>query len=150
MNGFIFDLLRSKIYSDPIGSICREVTCNARDSMREAGKANIPIEITLPTYLSPMLHIKDNGVGISPDRMENIFVKYASSTKRNDNTQTGAFGIGAKTPFAYSDTFSIVTNFNSIKYTYSAFIDETKVGKIALIDKIPTDDINRNNYNYSN
>ena len=107
-NHFIFDLLRSKIYENPIKAICREVSCNARDANRSVGKGDVPIEITVPSYNNLSLIIKDCGPGISPYLIENIFIKYAASTKRDDNTQTGGFGLGAKTPFAYTDSFTIV------------------------------------------
>lgn len=138
----IFDILRSKLYSDPLGAVCREITSNARDSHIEANKPSCPIEIILPNKISPSLIIKDFGVGISPDRAENIFVQYGKSTKRNDNTQTGGFGMGCKCPFAITDSFSIVTVFNGIKYSYSAVIDETKVGALLLLDKRATDESN--------
>lgn len=138
----ILDILRNRMYSDPIAAICREVACNARDSHREAGKPELPIHIQLPTFLAPQFIVKDFGVGISPERMVNIFIKYAASTKRSDNNQTGGFGLGAKTPFAYSDSFSIVTVFNGIKYHYTCLIDETRVGKIALLNKENTDECN--------
>jgi hypothetical protein len=138
----IFDILRSKMYSNPILSICREISCNARDAHREVGKFDLPIEIYLPTSFDPYFKVKDFGPGISPDRMYNIFINYASSTKTNDNIQTGGFGLGAKTPFSYSDNFSIITNFNGIKYNYAAIIDETKVGKIILLSQSPTSDPN--------
>lgn len=131
--GMIFDILRSKLYSNPILAICREISCNARDSHREAGIENEPIVIYLPTYLEPYYKIQDFGVGISPERIESIFINYAASTKRDDNIQTGGFGIGSKTPFSYSDSFNITTIFNGIKYQYSCFIDETKIGKLALL-----------------
>jgi len=131
--GMIFDILRNKMYSDPILAICREISCNARDAHIEVGKNNVPIEITLPNGLEPFYKIKDWGPGISPDRMSNIFIKYTASTKRNDNLQTGGFGLGAKTPFSYSDTFTITTVHNKIKYNYACFIDETKVGKLILM-----------------
>lgn len=136
--GMIFDILRSKMYSNPILAICREISCNARDAHREVGKEDVPIEISLPNSLAPYFKIKDFGPGISPDRMSNVFIKYTASTKRNDNIQTGGFGLGAKTPFSYSDTFSIVTNVDGKQYNYSCFIDETKVGKLALVWEIET------------
>lgn len=138
----IFDILRSKLYSDPVGAVCREISCNARDSHIEANKADVPIEIVLPNKLSKSLIIKDFGVGISPDRAENIFIQYGKSTKRNDNTQTGGFGMGCKCPFSITDTFGIVTVFNGIKYSYSAVIDETKVGALFLLNKENTDESN--------
>jgi hypothetical protein len=139
---FIFDILRSKMYSDPIGSICREVSCNARDAMREAGRAEIPIKITLPTTLEPYFKVEDTGIGISPDRIENIFIKYGISSKRDTNELSGAFGLGSKVPFSYSDSFNIITIFDKIKYNYSCYIDETKVGKLALLFQEPTTERN--------
>lgn len=140
--GMIFDILRSKMYSNPILAICREISCNARDAHREVGKENTPIQIHLPTALEPYYTIKDFGPGISPDRMINIFIKYTASTKRNDNVQTGGFGLGAKTPFAYSDQFTVTTFHDGTKYSYACSIDETKVGKLILLDSRPTDEPN--------
>jgi len=92
----VVDIL-SKLYAYPIRTLVQEYICNGRDAMREAGTwGKLPIEITVPNSLDPVFKVRDFGVGISPDRMENIFVNYGSSTKRNTNTQTGGFGIGAK------------------------------------------------------
>jgi hypothetical protein len=135
--GFILDILRSKLYKNPIMAIIREYSCNARDANREVGNGNIPIEITLPTSFDPHLRIKDSGPGISPERME-LFVKFGSSTKRDSNEFLGTFGLGAKAAFAYADTFSVTTIVNGTKRTYSAFIDETKVGKMVLLSEDST------------
>lgn len=140
--GMIFDILRNKMYSNPIGAICREISCNARDAHREVGKQDLPVEIYLPNSLEPFYKIKDFGPGISPDRMANIFVQYTASTKRNDNIQTGGFGLGAKTPFSYSDSFVVITRYNGIKYRYNAYIDPTKVGKMSLAGQEETDEAN--------
>lgn len=140
--GFIFDILRNKMYSNPMLAICREISCNARDAHREINTPNVPVVITLPNNIEPNYKIKDFGPGISPDRVEHVFIKYAASTKREDNIQVGAFGIGSKTPFSYSDTFTIQTNFNYIQYNYACFIDETKVGKLVLLSKEPTTEPN--------
>lgn len=140
--GMIFDILRNKMYSNPILAICREISCNARDAHREVGKGNEPIHIHLPNNLEPYYKIRDFGPGISPARMYDVFIQYTASTKRNDNIQTGGFGLGAKTPFSYSDSFSIVTNVDGTKYNYGAAIDETRVGKLALLSQSPTDDLN--------
>lgn len=140
--GMIFSILRNQMYSDPVSAIAREICCNARDAQREVGKGDLPITVILPNAFSSVLKICDKGPGISPERMTNVFLRYAASTKRNDNTQTGGFGLGAKTPFSYSDTFNIVTVFNKVKYNYSCYIDETKVGKISLMNEEPTTDEN--------
>lgn len=140
--GMIFDILRNKMYSNPILAICREISCNARDAHREVGIAKTPIHIHLPNNLEPYFKIQDFGPGISPDRMSNVFIKYTASTKRSDNVQTGGFGLGAKTPFSYSDSFSIITIHNGIKYNYNCVIDETRVGKIILATQTPTKERN--------
>jgi len=156
--GMIFDILRNKMYSDPILAIAREISSNARDAHREVGISDVPIHIHLPNSLESYYKVKDFGPGISPDRMSNVFIRYTASTKRVDNLQTGGFGLGAKTPFSYSDTFTIVTNVNGIKYNYACYIDETKVGKLTLLSEAPTDESNgteiiipvRNSYDYRN
>ena len=52
--GMIFDILRSKMYSNPILAICREITSNARDAHREIGRPDLPIQIHLPVGLEPL------------------------------------------------------------------------------------------------
>lgn len=140
--GMIFDILRNKMYSNPILAICREISCNARDAHRESKKENEPIHIHIPNYDEPFFKVRDFGPGISPDRMMNIFIKYTASTKRDDNIQTGGFGLGAKTPFSYSDSFTIVTNYNGKQYNYACFIDETKIGKLTLLSESDTKEVN--------
>jgi Histidine kinase-, DNA gyrase B-, and HSP90-like ATPase len=140
--GMIFEILRSKMYSNAVYAVCREISANARDAHREVGKATLPIHIQLPSGLDPTLRIKDFGPGISPDRIENVYIKYANSTKRADNTQQGGWGLGAKSVFAYADAFSITTIVDGTRYNYTCFIDETKVGKLVLVDKSQTDDVN--------
>lgn len=140
--GMIFEILRSKMYSNPILAICREITSNARDAHREVGTPDRPIEIHLPVGLEPNYRVKDYGPGISPDRMVNIFIQYTASTKRDDNTQTGGFGLGAKTPFSYSDQFTVTTVHNGTKYSYVCSIDSTRVGKLSLLDERPSNEPN--------
>lgn len=110
----IFDILRSKMYSNKIGAVAREIASNSRDANREAKTdKNIEIEFTNDNFLSTIgdtsIIFRDYGIGISPDRMETIFLKYAASTKRDSDLQTGGFGIGSKTPFCYTDSFVIKT-----------------------------------------
>lgn len=136
--GFILDILRTKLYSNIIAAICREISCNARDANREAGRGDEPIEISMPTRSHMYLEIKDHGLGISPERVSNIFLNYGKSTKRDSNEFMGFYGLGSKTPFGYSDTFNISTVHDGIHYDYMAIIDETKVGQLIEINKYET------------
>ena len=114
-NQMIVSILRDRLYSNKIGAVSREVASNCRDANREAGRESMPITIEIGTNHSLLeeeklyVSFKDDGIGINPDRIDNVFLKYGSSTKRDNNNQTGGFGIGAKTPFAYNNEFIIET-----------------------------------------
>lgn len=136
----VVDIL-SKLYAHPIQTLVQEYICNGRDAMREAytwGK--LPIEITVPSSLDPVFKVRDYGIGISPDRMENIFVNYGSSTKRNTNAQTGGFGIGAKSAFSYTDSFTITSFVAGTKFIYVAHLGDN--GGVNLISSEPTTERN--------
>lgn len=133
----ILDMFRSKLYKDPIMAVCREYMCNARDAHREVNTPERPIEIFIPSALNCQLKIQDFGPGISPRRMGDIFLNYGASTKRRSNKQTGAFGIGGKSGFAISDTFSIISTYGGVKRHYTAYNDG-KSGGVDLVHQEET------------
>jgi hypothetical protein len=128
----VIKLLRDKMYKNKIGAVAREISSNSRDANREAGRNDSPIVITISSENNLLseetnsISFQDNGVGISPERMDNIFLKYGGSTKRDSDEFTGGFGIGAKTPFAYTDNFFISTIVEEkgkrLEYLYQAII----------------------------
>lgn len=103
-------------YSDPIGSIIREITSNGYDAHIEAG-TDKPVILKINKHQSAM-HILDFGVGLSPDRVRDIFTKFFSSTKRETNDQIGAFGLGSKSPLSYTDMFEVITKYGDTVYSY--------------------------------
>jgi hypothetical protein len=109
--------------------------------MREHGTwGKTPITISVPNPFEPTFKVRDYGCGISPDRMENVFVNYGSSTKRNTNTQTGGFGIGAKSAFSYTDSFTITSFVDGVKYVYVAHLGDN--GGVNLIEQVSTKEAN--------
>jgi hypothetical protein len=130
----IFQMFSKNIYSNPIGSIVREITSNCFDSHIEAN-VNAPVVIrkhkdnqTDTNYISFI----DYGVGMSPDRINNIFSVMFSSTKRDNNKEIGCFGLGSKVPLSYKrstgyglgeydNSYYITTIFNGIKYVYQIY-----------------------------
>lgn len=135
----IFEILRSKLYANPVESLIRELLVNARDSHIEAGRENIPITVWIP---GEYMTIQDTGTGISPERMAEVYCYYGRSTKRDSNAQHGYYGIGGKSFFAYSDTGLITSIYDGVKREYVAFINESKVGEIKLLSETPTGDHN--------
>lgn len=103
-------------YSNPIGSIIREITSNGYDAHIEA-EVDKPVLVQIDTK-ECALNIIDFGVGLSPDRVNDIFTKFFSSTKRDTNTQIGAFGLGSKSPLSYTDMFQVTTKYGNAVYEY--------------------------------
>jgi len=133
-SSMVFQLFTKNVYSNPIGTVVREITSNCFDSHIEA-KVNAPIVIrkfTDQEANTEYISFFDFGMGISPDRIANIYGVYFESTKRIDNEQIGGFGLGSKTPMAYKrstgagegeyeNNFYVITVFNKKKYFYMVY-----------------------------
>jgi hypothetical protein len=131
----VFQMFTKNVYSNPIGTVVREITSNCFDSHVEAGVKNIPVLIKKthdPQTDTYYISFIDYGVGMSPDRVENVYGVYFESTKRKNNNEIGGFGIGGKTPLAYKrytgdgegeydNSFFVITNYNGIKYYYNVY-----------------------------
>jgi hypothetical protein len=136
----IFNVLRNQLYSNKYMAVLREYAVNGVDSHIEAGCPERPIEVSLPTQLSPNLKIRDFGSALTDTDIHNIYAFYGESTKRNTNSQTGMLGIGSKSAFAYGDNFVINSYIDGKKHTYNAFIDPSQVGQIAKMGEEDTDE----------
>lgn len=142
MNGKAFKVLSDTLYQNKIGSIVREVSCNAFDAHVMAGKPELPFIIHLPDAFEPWFSVQDYGVGLGPEDIESVFTVYFQSTKDNSNDAVGAFGLGAKTPFSYTDQFTVSTVKNGMRRQYSAYITESGVPAIAEMFAEETTDPN--------
>lgn len=132
-------IFRDKLYSaeGKIRVIVQEYMANARDAHRVAGKSDTPIDVTLPTNLAPEFIVRDYGNGIPPNVIEDIFVVYGASTKKNSNLENGGYGIGAKCAFSYVNAFSVTTTVGGIRYIYAASIDSEGMNQFTLLDSGP-------------
>lgn len=119
-----FRILIDKLYADKISAPIRELMTNAYDSHVEAGCADKPFEITLPNAFEPNFKVRDFGVGMSDDTVYDLYATIFSSTKQDTNEQVGAFGLGSKSPFAYTDGFTVTCYTGSEAHSFAAFIDE--------------------------
>lgn len=129
------------LYSDPELAIIREYSTNAYDSHVAVGQTR-PIEVSLPSPLTPFLTIQDFGLGMDETDIEETYSKYGASTKRNTNDQSGLLGLGCKSALSYASQFTLVGVKNGIKTTVSISRDEDGAGSMTIVESLPTDDPN--------
>lgn len=122
-NGKAFKVLIDGLYTDKIQSVTREIWSNALDSHIMAGNPDEPFEVSFPSRFDPTFRVRDFGVGLRHDDVVGLYSTMFESTKEDTNDQTGKFGIGSKSPFAYTDSFSVVSVFNGHKNYYTALLN---------------------------
>ncbi|ADG59901.1 RIIA lysis inhibitor [Acinetobacter phage Acj9] len=103
-----FQILSSGIYKHKIRAIARELVCNAVDA-HMLGSDLPPFEIKAPNDLDPRFVVNDFGPGLSEKVMSEVYTQYFASTKTG--TEIGGFGLGAKSPFSYTDTFTVESRY---------------------------------------
>lgn len=136
---FIMESL-TNLYSDPILSVIREYVANGIDSHIEAGNDD-PVEVTLPNDWSPLLVIKDQGVGMSRDDVFR-YGTYGSSDKRDNLKVVGNFGMGSKSALAITNSFTI-TAVKDGEYTVATIgRNDEGHGQVDIITNEPTDQPN--------
>lgn len=136
-----FKILSSGLYSNKIRAIIRELSCNAYDS-HIASKNDEPFIVHLPNDLNDNFYVQDFGTGLSEKDIMNLYTTYFDSNKTNSNDFVGALGLGSKSPFSYTDSFSVESIFNNIKTTYIVFIDENDLPSITKISEEKTSEHN--------
>jgi hypothetical protein len=135
-----FNILSSGLYANKIRAIIRELSCNAVDSHVAANNQGTPFDIHLPNQLEPWFSIRDYGTGLNHEQVKNIYTTYFESTKTNSNEFIGALGLGSKSPFSYTDNFTVTAVQSNKKGVYTAFINEQGVPSIALMMEEETTD----------
>jgi len=142
INQHAFKVLSSGLYSNKIRAVIREISCNAWDSHVEAGNTDRPFDLTLPNRLNSTFRVRDYGVGLSKDDVKNVYTSYFTSTKQDTNDMTGCFGLGSKSPFAYTKKFTVVSFFNGKRYHFNAIINEQGFPEVVLVATTSTDEHN--------
>ena len=140
MTAEMFDLLSSGVYKDKILAVIRETICNARDS-QVAAKSSKSIVLHVPSRFSPYLSIRDYGTGLSEAAIMELYLKYGYSNKRDSNEGIGGFGIGSKSPLAYTESFIVTSFFEGVKSSYSVY----KENGIPQVSKIFSGDTTEGN-----
>jgi len=129
----IMGILRSSLYTRKALAILREYSSNAWDAHRMSGKPELPIKVTIPTYMEPTFRCRDFGPGLSRQDVLYVYTQYGASTKRDTNLAVGALGIGSKSAFCMSDSFTITSWHGGTKAVYVAALDKSNKGRMELL-----------------
>jgi hypothetical protein len=139
-SAFFLKQMLSKFYSDSIGSLIRETASNALDSQRDSG-TNEPIIVSFLRNKDGHYEfsVEDFGVGIDSNTIDNILRKYGKSTRRNDSDKLGLFGLGFKSPLAYSSSFYFIGRKNGIETKAMMYEGEDDIKIDILYEKETTE-----------
>jgi hypothetical protein len=74
--------------------------------------------------------------------MESLYTTYGASNKNDSNDFVGCLGLGSKSPFAYTKSFTTSSYYDGQKYTYIAAIDDNGVPTLNLFNVSDTDEPN--------
>jgi len=139
----LMSMLSTGFYQNPLRTMIQEVMFNAWDAHRIGNCQHRPIDIYVNDTSG--LIIRDYGPGIEPgendDNMHEIYCMYGGSTKRNQKNQTGGFGLGSKSPFAYTESFTVTSHFGGTKNMYLiSRVSDTNGGKPGMTSliRVPT------------
>ncbi|AWY09217.1 rIIA lysis inhibitor [Ruegeria phage vB_RpoS-V10] len=141
-NAKIFRILIDGLYADKIQSITREIWSNALDAHVQAGCADRPFAVSFPSPFDATFRVRDYGVSLTHDQVMHMYTSLGHSTKEDSNDVIGKFGIGSKSPFAYTDNFTVTVYLDGEVRFYSAMIGADSVPAIHLMGVAETTEEN--------
>ena len=137
-----FFILSDGLYSNKVKAVIRELSTNAYDSHIEAGVADKPFDVHMPTRLEPVFHVRDYGTSMSHEDCMQLYTTYFRSTRNDSNEAVGCLGLGSKAPFAYADSFTVEAYLDGTRRLYTAYRDENSNPVFSLLDEVETDEPN--------
>ena len=133
-----FKILSNNLYKYKIDAVIRELSINAVDSQKIANQSK-SFEVHLPTALAPSFSITDFGTGMSEEAIYELYTTYFSSSKADNNDQIGALGLGSKSPFAYANSFNIISKHNNSSKMYSCYLSKKGTPTIIKVKEMEID-----------
>jgi len=129
----------SRLYSNPKQTLMFEYVSNAYDSHVAAGKEDTPVEITLPNKFSPYYCVRDFGVSMTHEEVENIFSVALRSTKRDTNATIGGYGVGKLVFAPYCGIMFLTTWRDGFKTIYQCRLKDGD-GGIFPLSRVESDE----------
>lgn len=137
-----FEILSSSMYQDKVKAIIRELSTNAVDAHIDAGTLDRKFEVKLPSQFDLNFSIRDYGTGMSQKKIETLYTTYFGSDKNTSNEFVGCLGLGSKSPFSYTNSFSVTSFYQGKKYIYIAMVSEEGIPVINLMHSEDTNEPN--------
>jgi len=137
-----FHILSKGIYGDSITPPIRELATNAWDSHIEAKRRGLPcdrpFEVHLPTKMEPWFSVRDFGVGMDVEDLNTVYTTYFESTKIESNDYVGCLGLGSKSPFCYTDVFTVESVCDGIRHIAVCSVSNG-IPQFSLMSSEPSD-----------
>ena len=137
-NDKMFGILSSKIYTDKILAVIRQLSTNAYDAQVLAKNLCKPFQVRLPDMQNRQFYVRDFGHGLSQEQIYKLYTTYGYSDKSESNEYIGCLGLGSKSPFAVVESFVVTSYQNKEKKVYTCFLDNG-VPKICKFDECSTE-----------
>lgn len=131
----LFSMLSVALYTDKERAVVYELGANCFDA-----NPNEPFLIVAPTTLDQTIKFRDYGPGLSEKDVYRLLTVYGASDKSNSNNKIGGYGIGAKSPAAVTDTWTIVSYHGGKQMEFMVYISENGVPSLTKIRELPTDE----------
>ena len=131
--GKAFTILSSALYQYKVKAVVREIGCNAYDAHIDAKNTQTPFHVSLPTKEDPHFKVRDFGVGLAKDKFVDVYTTYFGSSKSDSNDHTGGLGLGSKTPFIMSKTFTVHSYYDGIEYMWHSYVNDNGEPDITLL-----------------
>lgn len=142
----------TNLYTEPLYAIVREYTSNAYDSHVKSGQTE-PVRLSI-TKVEPYseqyvtsnvddiyrIIVEDSGEGMSRTDITEIYSQYGSSSKRDNNKEIGAFGLGAKSALSLCRKFDVTAVKNGLKTVAVVRFNKLDVPVIDIISETKTRD----------
>jgi len=134
-NAKAFSIMLDGLYSNKIRAVVRELWTNAYDAHvdRSPDMAGVPFDVHLPNLMDPMFRVRDYGVSLTHEQVRSLYTRLFASSKDASNDVVGALGLGSKSPFAYTDQFTVTCWLDGRKRVYLASMAADGVPTITML-----------------
>ena len=136
----LMHIFSTTLYTYPRLATVREIICNGWDGHIVGKCTDKALTITVDEQ---NIVIRDYGPGIPHEKIGPIYGVFGNSTKRDDGSVTGGFGLGSKAPFSYTDNFEVVSHHGGVKSIYRVSKSSMEKGGKPSIDtivQVPTEE----------